>query len=62
MQNVLDNWDFDQVALNSVYDLKGSNFGRSHDSSSSSSSQSDEETAKHPSNKKDNNSKLKSDK
>ena len=46
MQNVLDDWDFENVALNSVYDLKGSNFGRSQDnSSSSSSSGSDEEAA-----------------
>lgn len=29
MENVLDDWDFENVALNAVYDLKGSNFGRS---------------------------------
>jgi len=46
---VLDDWDFENVALNSVYDLKGSNFGRSQDnSSSSSSSGSDEEAANLP--------------
>lgn len=49
MENVLDDWDFENVALNAVYDLKGSNFGRSQDhSSSSSSSSSDEETSKQP--------------